>query len=76
MITKTLYIMMQMQSALGRLRRDQKAQAMTEYVVTVAAILGVIALASTDQLPFFPTLVRSFQAYLDGMHMVVTLPIP
>ena len=65
-----------MKQACRKLFHEQRGQAMTEYIVTVGAMIALVFALSTDRLPFFPALVRVFQIYLDSMHTVVTLPIP
>lgn len=54
----------------------QAGQAISEYAVTFFMMAGMIAILSTDALPFFPYIIELFQRYLDGLHMVVTLPVP
>jgi hypothetical protein len=56
--------------------RSPRGQAMSEYVVVLCALMGIVLVASSDRLPFFPILINNFQQYLDSIHMVVTLPLP
>ncbi len=57
------------------LAKDNKAQAMTEYILITGALLGTLAICS-GPIPIFPMTIEMFQAYIDSMHMVITLPIP
>jgi Flp pilus assembly pilin Flp len=55
---------------LGRLlaRRDERGQAMTEYIVGFAAIVGLIAFSLTFR--------RAISSYLQPIYFIVSLPIP
>ncbi len=55
--------------------KEQNAQAMTEYVLITAALLGTLAICS-GPIPIIPMTIQAFQTYIDSMHMVITLPIP
>jgi hypothetical protein len=48
-------------------------QAMTEYVLVTAAILGVLVGAGWTVLPDF---VNALQRYFDGFYVLLNLPIP
>lgn len=53
----------------------KKGQAMTEYVLLIGMFLGIIAVGN-GPVPIFPMLLDAFQRYLDGMYLVINLPIP
>ena len=55
--------------------KAQEAQAMTEYIIITAALLGTLAICS-GPIPIIPMTIDAFQTYIDSMHMVITLPIP
>lgn len=53
--------------------RGDSGQAMTEYALVTAAILGVLVGAGWTVLPDF---VGALQRYLDGFYVLLNLPIP
>lgn len=58
---------------LARILRDEAGQAMTEYAVVTAAILGILVGAGWTILPDF---VNALQRYFDGFYVLLNLPIP
>ncbi len=55
--------------------KDNKAQAATEYIVVTGGLLGMFIVIN-GPIPIIPMTIRAFQIYIDGMHVVITLPIP
>jgi hypothetical protein len=56
-----------------RIWMGDSGQAMTEYVLVTAAILGVLVGAGWTVLPDF---VDALQRYYDGFYVLLNLPIP
>ncbi len=48
-------------------------QAMAEYAIVAAALMGGMALMSFQVLPDF---IEAFQRYLNGFYLLLNLPIP
>ena len=62
-----------MLSALSALRRDESGQAMAEYAIVVAAIMGVMVGVGFT---FMPDFINALQRYYDGFYIMLNLPIP
>jgi Flp pilus assembly pilin Flp len=52
---------------------DESGQAMAEYAIVVAAVLGVLAGVGFT---FFPDFMRALQQYYDNFYIMLNLPIP
>jgi hypothetical protein len=52
---------------------NEGGQAMAEYAIVTAALMGGMALMSFQVLPDF---IEAFQHYLDGFYLLLNLPIP
>jgi hypothetical protein len=53
--------------------RGQAGQAMAEYAVVAAALMGGLAVMSFQILPDF---IEALQVYLDGFYLMLNMPIP
>lgn len=53
--------------------RRRRAQSVTEYSLTVSAVLGLGIVAGWNLIPMF---IDSFQRYFDGFYILLNLPIP
>jgi Flp pilus assembly pilin Flp len=61
-------------SATGRdLAADEAGQAMAEYAIVVAALMGGLV---TMGFSFLPEFIRAFQAYYDSFYIMLNLPFP
>ena len=58
---------------LRRALQGESGQAMTEYALVTAAILGILVGAGWTILPDF---VNALQRYYDGFYVLLNLPIP
>lgn len=58
---------------LHRAVADPAGQAMAEYAIIVAALMGGLLLMSFNVLP---EMIRAFQLYYDGYYIILNLPIP
>ena len=56
----------------GRLG-GEGGQAMAEYAIVLAAIIGLLVGAGFT---FFPDFIRALQTYYDGYYILLNLPIP
>jgi|GEM_PF-5588149 hypothetical protein len=52
---------------------DTAGQAMAEYAIVVAALMGGLTVMSFHLLP---EMIRAFQLYYDGYYIILNLPIP
>lgn len=52
---------------------ESKGQAMVEYAIITAALLGGLLVMSYS---IFPRFVQALQLYLDGFYIILNLPIP
>ena len=53
--------------------RDEGGQAMAEFAIVTAALMGGLGLMSFEILPNF---IEALQVYLDGFYLLLNLPIP
>ena len=53
--------------------KDRAGQAMAEYAIITAALLGGLIVMSYS---VFSSFVNALQLYLDGFYIVLNLPIP
>jgi hypothetical protein len=51
----------------------EDGQAMSEYAIIVAALMGGLLVMSFN---FLPEFVRAFQRYFDSYYIMLNLPIP
>mgnify|MGYP001548602498 CR=1 FL=1 len=56
-----------------RLRGDEAGQAMAEYAIVTAALMGGLLGMS---FAFLPEFIRAFQAYYDSFYVILNLPFP
>ncbi len=58
---------------LGEMTRSESGQAMAEYAIVVAALMGGLM---TMGFSFLPDFIRAFQAYYDSFYIMLNLPFP
>ncbi len=58
---------------LSSLRRDDSGQAMAEYAIVVASLLGVLVGVGFT---FLPDFIAALQQYYDSYYLMINLPIP
>ncbi len=56
-----------------RARSDESGQALVEYAIIVAGLMGLLVGASFT---FLPDFVRALQQYYDSFYIMLNLPIP
>lgn len=65
-----------------RRRQNQRGQGMVEYVLAVAAVLGIFFVPivpnpNTGELvPIIFLFIESFDIYINSFHAVIALPVP
>jgi Flp pilus assembly pilin Flp len=69
---------MRLRAALRRLAvawrwRDQSGQAMAEYAIVVAAVMGGLTVMTFSLIPDF---IDALQRYYDSYYMMLSLPVP
>jgi len=58
-------------------KKNNKGQALTEYAVFSAALLGIILGGVKFMLPeMIPDMLDALQAYIDGFYFILTMPFP
>ena len=56
---------------------SQKGQALTEYVVITAALLGVVSASVNYMLPdMVPDLINALEIHVRSYYFVITMPFP
>lgn len=53
--------------------RDAQGQAITEYAIVMAGLLGLLVGASFT---FLPDFIKALQQYYDSFYIMINLPIP
>jgi hypothetical protein len=59
--------------AAARCRGDDSGQAMVEYAIIVAAVMGGLTLMTFSLIPDF---IDALQRYYDSYYMMLSLPVP
>lgn len=57
----------------GRIVESESGQAMAEYAIVVAALMGGLV---TMGFSFLPDFIEAFQAYYDSFYIMLNLPFP